>query len=146
MVSVDSMGRGQVVWADFRDGADPFCDGVAPCWSEIYTRRWSGSGWGPEERLSAVDGRSSGVAAVAIDEVNQVHVVWVEAYTVERTELLSRKGILGGGSGMIWDQIAQVTCSNTNKQNPSIATVGQTPVFLWWQLRDGFMNLFFKGP
>jgi hypothetical protein len=92
---------------------------------------------------------------VAIDEADQVHVVWSDfidysaqsnGLPLDRLDLFSRKGIPDSNSGITWSPIERVTCSKTNKQNPSIATVGQAPVFLWWQLRDGFQNLFFKGP
>jgi len=67
-VAADPNGNVHVVWYDDRDSPSP----------EIYYKRWNGTSWTPDERLTS-DPSSSWTPVVAADPNGNVHVVWCDA-------------------------------------------------------------------
>jgi hypothetical protein len=108
-----------VVWSDGRD--DNY---------EIYYKRFDGSSWSPDERLTYALNRSYN-PAIAVDAGNNLHVVWDDCRT-EDYEIHYMKF-----DGSSWGDDQRLTDATGDSRYPSIARYGTDGLYLVWQDKRG---------
>ena len=118
-----------VVWYDLRDGND-----------EIYYKRSTdrGSTWGNDTRLTNNSGDSYHPAVSAGGSI--VHVAWsdnrdgnYEIYYKRSTD-----------RGTTWEPEIRLTNADSTSYNPSIAIVGLIVNIVWYDIRDGNWEIYYK--
>jgi len=95
----------------------------------FYMKRTNGS-WGSEETVSQVLGKSQSVAVIAIDSLDNVHVVWRgggEGTFPDNVQIKYRKRTAGG-----WGSMELVTEINNTQYLPSIAIDSEDNVHVVW--------------
>lgn len=80
-VVVDGSGRVHVVWTDTRDEGVP----------EVYYKRWTGTTWSSDSRISPEDGKASMSPSIAADHHDSLHVVWTDARGTGAQEVYYRR-------------------------------------------------------
>lgn len=118
-VATDSAGRVHVIWADQRDGH----------W-EIYYKRWNGSSWDADQRLSTpISTGDSTSPAIAVDGTGIIHVTWLY-YTGSAYRIRYSRSTDNGQS---WSDYVDWGSVGTNNA-PAICASGNTVyVFSTWK-------------
>jgi hypothetical protein len=126
-LAADGLGNLHAVWFDTRDGN-----------SEIYYKKYDGTSWGPDERLTTT-GNASEYPALAVDDSNRVHVVWQEL-VLEQYQIFYK--IFDGTS---WGPNEMLTSSGAYSTLPSIAAGQGGAVHVVWQdERDSNWEVYYK--
>ncbi len=118
-----------VVWSDNRDGN-----------LETYYRRSvnNGTDWGTETRLTTNDSLSS-TACIAVSG-DTVHVVWCDGRD-GNSELYYKRS---NDNGTTWSTDARLTNDDALSSNPSIAVFGSAVHIVWYDARNGNMEIYYK--
>jgi hypothetical protein len=126
-VAGDDAGNVHVVWFDMRDGN-----------AEIYYKRFDGSAWTPDERLT-FDDATSGDPSVAAYGDGVVHVVWHDLRD-GNFEIYHKVY-----DGTVWSPDERLTYANNTSWNPSVAVGPDSSVHVvWHDTRDGFTEIYYK--
>jgi hypothetical protein len=112
-------GSVHVVWHDRRDGP----------YSVIYYEENTGSGWGPDQRISTSDVEAT-KPAIAVDGNGDVHVVWCEAH--KGWQVMYRKRATG-----VWEDEVPLTEAPGSHAFASVAVDDIGVVHVVWQGRFG---------
>ena len=126
-IAAGTGGMLHVVWHDLRHSQP-----------EVYYRRYNGSAWDMEERLTE-SGGSAEEAAVAADAYSNVHVVWVDSRDGNR-EIYYMKH-----DGASWGPETRLTDMADDSYRPAVAagTGGEVHV-AWCDERDGSAEIYYK--
>lgn len=118
-----------VVWYDNRDGN-----------SEIYYKRSPDGGlsWGNDTRMT-ISGGGSFHPSVTVSGSN-VHIAWWDERDGD-TEVYYK---ISTNTGITWGADTRLTFSADESGHPSIAISGQTVHVLWYDLRDGNAEIYYK--
>ncbi len=125
-IAGDDSGFVHIVWRDNRSGD----------W-EIYYKRYDGTVWGPDVRLTASPG-FSGNPAIAAGEGGTLHVVW-DDYRDGNSEIYYKRY-----DGAVWSADERLTNAAGNSQNPSVAVRGGIIHVVWHDFRDGDFEIYYK--
>jgi hypothetical protein len=123
--AVDDSGRLHAVWYDSRGGAP-----------HVFYRRFDGSAWEPERRLSeGVDGQHPSVAVAG----SSVFVVWHGAHG-NGLEIHCRRSLDGGAT---WQPVTILTGSGA-AAHASIAAAGRSVHVVWGDVRSGSAEIYWR--
>lgn len=142
-VAVGSGAAVHVVWWDDRDDLTKERWGYPPLVAtgnyEIYYKRFTDMGWGPDTRLTH-DGsisRDPTVAAAGQD----VYVVWADNRD-GNYEIYFKQSNDGGTT---WSEDVRLTNSPGRSYYPSVAVDGEGNIHVaWWDERDGNLEVYYK--
>jgi hypothetical protein len=130
-IVADSSGDVHVVWADDRHGQN-----------EIYYKRFGGSGWSEDERLTNAAGNSL-QAGLAIDGSDNLHVVWTD-YRDGNGEIYYKRF-----DGAAWQADQRLTDAAGLSLHPSIAAEPDGKLHVvWYDERgdsQGIYHKYFNG-
>jgi hypothetical protein len=118
-----------IIWEDRRDGN-----------SEIYYKRSSDGGlsWGTDSRLT--NDPSSSFEPVIASSEQEVHVVWYD-YRNGDAEIYYKRST---DAGVTWQGDVRLTNDGANSISPSITVSDQFVYVVWYDLRDGSKQIYFK--
>ena len=119
-IAIDSINTIHVVWHDFTPGN-----------AEIYYRKSAdGSAtWSPAQRLTWTSGCSCD-AAIAIDSINTIHVVWQDdTPSPDRPEIYYRRSTDGG---VTWTTSQNLTQNSVWSYSPDIAVDSSNNLHVVW--------------
>jgi len=114
-IALDSAGNPHIVWYDDRPGN-----------TEIYYKKFDGSSWGPDTRLTADPGASE-FPAIAIDSFDRIHVVWGDSRDGGREVYYKMY------NGSSWSSDQRLTDATGDSQHPSIAVDSHDNLHVVWQ-------------
>lgn len=121
-----------VVWHDSRTIAN----------YEIYYKRSfdGGVNWGADTRLTNIDGESTTSSVMALDSI--VHVVWQDnRHGANNYEIYYKRSHDEGAS---WGADVRMTNNDAISSNPSVAASGSAVHVVWYDLRDGDYEIYYK--
>jgi hypothetical protein len=118
-----------VVWYDNRDGNN-----------EIYYKRSSDGGisWDPNLRLTNNPADSYHPSISVSGSI--VHVAWCD-YRDGNYEIYYKRSTDRGSS---WGEDTRLTTANNSSYNPSIAVTGLLVNIIWYDIRDGNWEIYYK--
>ena len=132
----DSLSNVHLIWSDTRDGGR----------AELYYKKKDVSGWLPDLRLTFTQG-SSDSASLAVDDTQNVHVVWVDS-----TDGLARRQLVYMAKrDTQWTSPQQLTNAMRGRiRSPSLAVDREDRLHVVWSdSRDGAQwwnhDLFYKA-
>ena len=123
----DSLGVVHVVWYDRRDGND-----------NIYHKRYDGTVWADDERLTSADGAST-YPSLAVAPGGEAHLVWTDGR--DGTAQIYYKFY----DGSTWAADERLTVTLSYAQFPSVAVDGDGhPHVVWHDTRDADNEIYYK--
>ena len=118
-----------IVWYDLRDGN-----------REIYYKRSTNNGasWSADIRLTN-DPAASYYPSVAVSDSN-IHVVWYDLRDGNREIYYKRST----DNGTTWGSDMRLTNDDSSSYYPSVAVSGSNVHVVWYDLRDGNREIYYK--
>lgn len=117
-VAADDLGNVYVVWEDEIDGADRF---------QILFRRWDGTSWGGQRRISATPTKALW-PAISVDHCN-LYVVWTDFRNTSTETYFS----YSTNCGDTWSADENVSNNTSSSYFPDVAAQGGGYAHIFWQ-------------
>jgi hypothetical protein len=129
-LAADPSGNIHVAWNDTRDGS-PFV-------AEIYYKRWNGSSWTADQRLTNDPALSLG-PSLASDPNGNIHLVWYDERDGNREIYYKR------WNGTSWTADQRLTNSAGISEHPSLTSDPEGVIHVVWEdRRDGNAEIYYK--